>query len=390
MDSFYDTLYAKAGEMFAILAPIAFVLIVLSLWTGISGSGKSATAYLKTIARSAVLVVVVSQLITWTGLIEDGVESLVYGTLNADPSAVYERYKTMTADQSSGDSKGFWYTMFHLSEKELFKAVIAAVLWTAQFIAKITVFIAYVIYKVALAFAIAIAPLFLGFLATRSLMPIGVGYLLRTVGILLWPLGWGFASMVTDAFLNVMANADFVKATGMEEMKNLLATAAAGLWIIFSTIAAPVIIQRAISTGANIGTALMGGGLAAMKSAMQAGSAAGAALAATGAGAPVALAGAAGAGAAAFGSSSLSGSSASGAGYFVSNLARLGSAGSSNDSVGSNGNSGGSSTDRSSRTSASSSDEQSAAPEYNAADPTNDRQVASLVDRSRSDNERAS
>jgi len=139
MDSFYDTLYAKAGEMFAILAPIAFVLIVLSLWTSISGSGKSATAYLKAIARCAALILVLSQLITWTGLIEDGVESLVYGTLNADPSAVYERYKTMTADQSSGDSKGFWYTMFHLSEKELFKAVIAAVLWTAQFIAKITV-----------------------------------------------------------------------------------------------------------------------------------------------------------------------------------------------------------------------------------------------------------
>src|SRR5258705_13490445 len=128
--------------MFAILAAIAFVLIVLSLWTSISGTGKSATAYLKAIARCAALILVLSQLITWTGLIEDGVESLVYGTLNGDPSAVYERYKAMTADQSNGDSKGFWYTMFHLSEKELFKAVIAAVLWTAQFIAKITVFIA--------------------------------------------------------------------------------------------------------------------------------------------------------------------------------------------------------------------------------------------------------
>lgn len=387
MDAFYDTLYSKAGQMFAILAPIAFVLIVLSLWTSISSGGRSASAYLKSIARCAVLVLVLSQLINWVGLMEDGVESLVYGTLNADPSAVYERYKTMTADQSNGDSKGFWYTMFHLSEKELFKAVIAAVLWTAQFLAKITVFIAYVIYKVALAFAIAIAPLFLGFLATRSLMPIGVGFLLGTVGILLWPLGWGFASMVTDAFLNVMATADFVQATGMEEMKNLLGTAAAGLWIIFSTIAAPVIIQRAISTGANIGTALMGGGLAAMKSAVQAGSTAGAALA--GGGAPLALAGAAGAGAAAFGSSSFSGSSTSGAGYLVGNLARLGSAESSSGSDGGNADSGGGSTGGDSATSSSSSDKKPSAPEYNAADPTNDQQVASLVERSQNDQEQA-
>ncbi len=387
MDAFYDTLYAKAGQMFAILAPIAFVLIVLSLWTSISSSGRSATNYLKAVARAAVLVLVLSQLINWIGQVEDGVESLVYGTLNADPSAVYERYKTMTADQSNGDTKGFWYTMFHLSEKELFKAVIAAVLWTAQFIAKITVFIAYVIYKVALAFAIAIAPLFLGFLATRSLMPIGVGFLLGTVGILFWPLGWGFASMVTDAFLNVMANADFVQTTGLEEMKNLLATAAAGLWIIFSTIAAPVIIQRAIAAGANIGTALMGGGLAAMKSAVQAGSTAGAALA--GAGAPLALAGAAGAGAAAFGSSSLSGSGTSGAGYLVGNLARLGSASFSSDSGGGNNDSGGSSTEGGSRTADSSSDKKPAASEYNAADPTNDQQVASLVEQSKAEKEQA-
>jgi hypothetical protein len=259
------------------LAPIAFVLIVLSLWTSISGSGKSATAYLKAIARCAALILVLSQLITWTGLIEDGVESLVYGTLNADASAVYERYKTMTADRSSGDSKGFWYTMFHLSEKELFKAVIAAVLWTAQFIAKITVFIAYVIYKVALAFAIAIAPLFLGFLATRSLMPIGVGYLLGTVGILLWPLGWGCLDG-TDAFLNVMANADFVKATWMEEIKNLPATAQLACGSLSAT--SPLGGYPKSRSGANIGTALRGGP-AAMKS-PRCWLTAGAALAATG------------------------------------------------------------------------------------------------------------
>lgn len=393
MDTFYDTLFSKAGQMFALLAPVAFIFIVVAIWASVSGGGRSASAYLKSIAKGAVLVLTLSQFISWVGVCEDSVQSLVYGSLNANPAAVYERYKTLTADQSKGDTHGFWYSVFHLSEKELFKALIAAVLWTAQFVAKLTVYLAYVIYKLILAFAIAIAPLFIGFLATRSVFSIGLAFVLGTVGILLWPLGWGFASMVTDAFLTVMANADFVQATGMEEMKNLLAVAAAGLWIIFSTIAAPVIIQRAISTGANVGAALMSGGLAAVKSAAQAGSTAGAALAASGIGAPVAFAGAAGAGAAAFGSSALSGSSSSGSGYFLSNLARIGMdafRGASDSGGGSDEGSGseagqGSSTPPTSNSSRSA----SSASNYTQSDPANDQQVADMIDQSKNNGGKA-
>lgn len=363
MDEFYEALYMKAGQMFAILAPIAFVFIVVGLWTTVSGSGRSASNYLKAIAKTAVYALVLSQYITWIDMFEESVQSLVYGTLNADPSAVYERYKALADDPSKGETGGFWYSVFHLSSKGFFKGIIAAVLWSAQFVAKITVYIAYVVYKIALAFLIATAPFFIGCLAARSTFHTGIAFIFGTVGVLLWPLGWGFASLVTDAFLTVFTSAGFVEPDIMGGVKNLFAMAAAGMWIIFSTITSPMILHRVLTTGAGMGTALLSGGYSAAKSGVQSGTTAGAALAISGIGAPLAGLGGAAVGAAAFGSSALSNSGSSSSGMIFGNLVRMGECAFSNR--------GGDSSEEGSR------------PAYNDADPANDQQVADLIRRSK-------
>lgn len=366
MNEFYTKLYEKAELMFTTLAPIAFVLIVFSLWSNVSNGNRSATMYLRAMVQAIVIVLLLSQFDTWLETGETVVSSLVNDTLQADPSAVYEKYKSMTASSSDDAEGGFWHTVFNLSEKELFKALITAVLWTVQFIAKAVVFIAYIVYKVALAFAIAASPIFIGFLSVRTLSSIGVRFILGTVGILVWPLGWGFASLVTDTLLEIMAQESFVEATGLEELKNLLAVATAGLWMIFSSIAAPLVIQKMISEGTNAGTALLSGGWKAARAGISGGASAGAALAASGVGAPVAALGAAGAGALAFGSSALSGYGSSSIPGVVSSLASWGKSNSSQPGKGKSSSS------------------------YNSSDPANDKQAAALVGKSRNPKSRSS
>ncbi len=331
MNEFYTRLYEKAELLFDTLAPIAFVLVVFSLWSSVSNGNRSGTMYLRAIVQAIIIVLVLSQFNTWLTTGETVVHSLVHDTLEADPGAVYEKYKAMTASSEDDAEGGFWYTIFN-SEKQLFKALIAAMLWILQFFAKTVVFIAYIIYKLVLAFAIAAAPIFIGFLSVRTLSSVGVRFLLGTVGILMWPLGWGFASMVTDTLLEIMSQDSFVSATGLEELKNLLAVAAAGLWIVFSTIAAPLVIQKMISEGANAGAAFLSGGWRAARAGIQSAATTGASMAATGAGAPLALAGAAGAGALAFGSSALTGSNYSSIGEVAGNAARWKKSNSSYDS----------------------------------------------------------
>lgn len=356
MNEFYTRLYEKAELLFDTLAPIAFVLVVFSLWSGVSNGNRSATMYARAVVQAIVIVLVLSQFNTWLRTGETVVNSLVYDTLQADPGEVYEKYKAMTASSDDAAEGGFWHTIFNLSEKELFKALITAMLWMLQFVAKAVVFIAYIVYKIVLAFAIAAAPIFIGFLSVRTLSSIGVRFMLGTVGILIWPLGWGFASLVTDTLLEIMSQESFVAATGMEELKNLLAVAAAGIWIIFSTISAPMVIQKMISEGTNAGAAFLSGGWRAARAGMQSAATTGATLASTGLGAPLAMAGAAGAGAMAFGSSSLSGAGYSSIGEVASNAARWRKSNSS----------------------------------YSSSDPANDKKAAALIGKSRNPKSKSS
>lgn len=325
MDEFYTRLYAKADALFTTLAPVAFVLIVFSLWSGISAGNRSATMYMRALAHAIVVVVVLSQFPEWLKLGERTVDSLVNDTLEANPAEVFEKYKAMTATASdASEGGGFWHSIF--SEGPIFRAVIAATLWLVQFFAKFVVFTAYVIYKFVLAFAIAGSPMFIGFLCVRALSGIGMKFMLVTVGILLWPLGWAFASLVTDALLEMMADENFASSTGLEAFKNFVAVAFAGLWIVFSTIASPLIIQKMISEGTNAGVAFLEGGFRAAKAGVQSGATAGAAIAGTGVGAPVAAAGAAAAGALASGSAAMTGSGHSGIGGLAYSAAKWGEA----------------------------------------------------------------
>lgn len=347
MNEFYTKLDEKVEMMASTLLPITFVLLVFSLWSQISNGNRSATMYLRAMVHSIVVVIVLTQFAGWVEQGKEIVHSLVYDTLEADSSSVYEKYKSMTAASSDGaEEGGFWHTIFNLSEKQMFKGLVTAMLWVIQWIAKFVVFIADVIYNLALAFALAASPLFIGFLAVRSLSSIGFRFMLSTVGILLWPLGWGFAALVTDTLLEIMAQDSFLDTRGLEELKNLLAAAVGGLWMILSTIAAPLVIKGMITEGINAGTALLSMGAAATRAGVHNAASTGATLAASGVGSPFALAGAAGAGALAFGSTAMPGTGSSNVASLVSSAA-------------------------------------SWSQPYNPKDPSNDKQVAGLIGQTR-------
>lgn len=311
MNEFYTKLDGKVELMVSTLLPITFVLLVFSLWSQVSNGHRSVTMYLRALVHSIVAVIVLTQFAGWVEQGKEIVHTLVHETLEADPGAVYEKYKRMTTAPTDEAEGGFWHTIFNLSEKQMFKGLVTAMLWVIQWIAKLAVFLADIIYNIALAFALAASPIFIGFLAVRSLSSIGFRFVLGTVGIVLWPLGWGFASLVTDTLLEIMAQDSFLDTTGLEEAKNLLAAAVAGLWVMLSTIAAPVVIKSMITEGINAGTALLAMGAGATRAGVHNAASTGATLAASGAGSPFALAGAAGAGALAFGSTAMPGSGSS-------------------------------------------------------------------------------
>jgi hypothetical protein len=104
------------------------------------------------------------------------------------------------------------------------------------------------------------------------LFDIGKRYFLNLVGVMLWPLGWGVAGLITQGLIDFMTDQSFLQGSSVTgfagyTLQNFMGAALLGVWLIFSTIAAPVIIGRSISAGSLAGSSLMGGAATAGRSA---------------------------------------------------------------------------------------------------------------------------
>jgi hypothetical protein len=262
----FDTLFPnflnQCTEMNHVLTPIAFVLLAIGIVSSTVTGRRSPSAYLRTIGRTFAFAAVLAYLPTWSNEIATTVDSTVRDTLHADPAGVYQQYqKALAINKGSGSTSGSksWWDV--LDGQALFEAGISIILWVLGFIASVIVFYAYLVQKFILYVGYALAPIFIGFLAVRTLHSIGVGFLLGYAGVLCWPLGWGAASLLTSGLIGFMTDQSFLSLGGVGGsagygLQNLLGLAALALWLISTTIAAPIIMQKAIATGAQVGQAL--------------------------------------------------------------------------------------------------------------------------------------
>ena len=122
----------------------------------------------------------------------------------------------------------------------------------------------------------ALSPIFIGMLAFPSLQNVGRNYLLNLLGIMIWPLGWGVAGLITQGMIGFMTDQSFLSSQSASgeigySLQNFMGLAFLGIWIIFSTIAAPVIIQKAIATGNSAASSLFSGAFSAGRAAAKTG-----------------------------------------------------------------------------------------------------------------------
>lgn len=271
----FDTLFPnflnQCTEINRVLAPIAFVLLAIGIVSSTATGHRSPSAYLRTIGRTFAFAAVLAYLPTWGNEVAAVVDTTVRETLHADPAGVYDQYQkalTVSKGTTGGSDSGSksWWDM--LNGQALFEAGISIIMYALGFLASVIVFYAYLVQKFILYVGFALAPIFVGFLAVRTLHSIGVSFLLGYAGVLCWPIGWGAASLLTSGLIGFMTDQSFL-ATGeltagaAYGLQNLLGLAALAIWLIASTIAAPIIIQKAIATGTQVGQALAGTVLAA-------------------------------------------------------------------------------------------------------------------------------
>jgi hypothetical protein len=263
-DSLFPNFTARCADLKSVLMPVAYLLLVTGMVSSTIAGHRSTRAVLQALGRTIVYIIVLTQLVNWGNQIAVITDTTVRDVLQADPTNVYQQYnQALQAQQSTTSQNSWWEKLFNVGTS-IFEALISGLLWIFGLLASIIVFYAYLIQKFILYLGYALSPIFIGFLAVRALNQIGVNYLLALVGVMLWPLGWAAASLVTGGLITFMTDQSFLWNQSLSgaagyAFQNFIGVAALGVWLIFSTIAAPIIIQRVITHGIQAGAALISG-----------------------------------------------------------------------------------------------------------------------------------
>ncbi|HON93751.1 MAG TPA: hypothetical protein PKZ07_19435 [Sedimentisphaerales bacterium] len=293
-EQLFPTFLQKCAELHELLRIVAFMLFIVgTILLVLRGfTGKTLILHM---VRLFVLTALLVMLPQWGNEAQRIVQTSILDGLGVDPSQVHDQYTQLLAvRRDTGNDRSWWDIIGDLNAFTV-ELLITGILWLVGQFASLLLFWAYIIQKFILFSAYALSPLLIGFMAIRPLRSIGSRYLLHIVGVLLWPLGWAVAALVTQGILDFMTDQSIRFFDPTAQLYSLQATfglAVAAFWIVFSTIAAPLVIQKVLAAGELAGGQLIAGAFSSFFQA--AATTAGAAAVAAPIGVPAVTAGAAG------------------------------------------------------------------------------------------------
>jgi hypothetical protein len=275
----FNTLFpqflAKCLQMKDILTPVAFLLITGGWIAATIASQGNPNANLRIMGRGIVLVLLIVYLPAWGNQIVSVVDDTVKNVLKVDPAQIHDQYKAALELKKSADGNQSWWEKVVDWRASMVESLMTVAFALLGWIASAIMWWAYILQSAILFIGYALSPIFIGMLAFPSVEHLGRRYLLSLIGVMAWPLGWGVAGLVTQGVLTFMTDRSFLSSplagNDLYSLQNLMGLAFLGIWIVFSTIAAPVILQRSIETGSSAATELFGGAFAAGRAAVAAG-----------------------------------------------------------------------------------------------------------------------
>jgi hypothetical protein len=292
-DSIFPTFLAKCGELHTLLLSVAFALFVTGVIVTVSHRFTH-RVLLNLLMRLLLLTSLLVFLPAWGNQIQSLLQNSILSGLGVDPSQVYQQFNQLLVIKRDPAQTSWWNIMAQLHNYTT-DLIITALLWLVGQLASLMMFWGYIFQKVILNMGYALSPLLIGFMAIPALKQTGVRYLLNLVGVLLWPLGWAVAALVTQGILDFMTDPTFQyldPTSTLPDLQKTIGVAAVGFWIIFSSVAAPIIIQNVVASGVQPGSQLLSGGASSFL--QTAATTAGVAAVASPTGLPLATAGAAG------------------------------------------------------------------------------------------------
>jgi hypothetical protein len=260
-ESIFPTFLTKCGELHTLLLSVAFAFFVTGIIVTVHNHFSDRQA-LHLVARLLMLTSLLVYLPAWGNVIQNLLQTTILSGLGVDPANVHQQFLHLLVIKRD-DTQTSWWDVIAQLHNITTDLIVTVLLWFIGLVASLLMYWAYIFQTVILNMGYALSPLLIGFMAIPHLRSAGTRYLTNLAGVLLWPLGWGIAALVTQGFLDFMSDPSFEfidPSSNLPDLQKTIGVAAVGFWIIFSTIAAPVIIQHVISTGMLATTGLFSGG----------------------------------------------------------------------------------------------------------------------------------
>jgi hypothetical protein len=264
-DSIFPTFLAKCAELHTVLLSVAYALFIVGVIITVMRRSSHKTI-LNLLFRLLLLTSLLVFLPVWGNTLQNLLQTSILSGLGVDPSQVYEQFNHLLIIKRDPAVQTSWWNVMGQLHNFTTDLIITAVLWLVGQFASLMMFWGYIIQTIILNLGYALSPLLIGFMAIPALKHTGNRYLLNIVGVLLWPLGWAVAALITQGILDFMTDPSFQyidPTSTLPDLQKTIGVAVVAFWIIFSTVAAPVIIQKVISSGALAGGELLSGGASA-------------------------------------------------------------------------------------------------------------------------------
>jgi hypothetical protein len=250
-ESLFPTFLQKCAELHELLRIVAFMLFIVgTIMLVVHGfTGKRLMLHM---VRLFILTALLVMLPQWGNQVQQLVQTSILNGLGVDPSNVQDQYNQLLVVKRGAGSDHSWWDILGDISGFTVEILISGILWLIGQFASLLLFWAYIIQKFILFSSYALSPLLIGFMAIRPLRSIGSRYLLHLVGVLLWPLGWAVAALITQGILDFMTDPTlkFLNPTAsVYSLQESLGVVVIAFWIAFSTIAAPLVIQKVITQG---------------------------------------------------------------------------------------------------------------------------------------------
>jgi hypothetical protein len=293
-DSIFPTFLAKCGDLHTLLLSVAFALFIVGVIVTVK-QHASHKSILNLLLRLLMLTSLLVFLPAWGNTLQNVLQTSILSGLGVDPANVYQQFNHLLIIKRDPATQASWWNVMSQLNSFTTDLIVSAVLLLVGWTASLMMFWAYIFQTIILNLGYALSPLLIGFMAIPALKHTGNRYLMNLLGVLLWPLGWALAALVTQGILDFMADPSlqyFDPTSTATNLQKTIGVAAVGFWIIFSTVAAPVIIQNVITHGIQPGGQMLAGGISSFL--QTAATTAGAAASAAPIGIPAVTAGAAG------------------------------------------------------------------------------------------------